>query len=92
MSNMGSALKSDILLVPHHGSRTSCSGIFLKSVGARLCIISSGTGNYFRFPHKETLERLQKSGCRIMRTDQSGAIEISFKRNGLDIETYLDNS
>ena len=91
VSTMGSALRSDILLAPHHGSRTSSSKVFLEMVNADLCIISSGRGNYFRFPHNETIQRLEESGCSIMRIDQSGAITLSFSNDGFNVETYLKN-
>lgn len=88
ISNIGSSLKSDILLAPHHGSRTSSSKTFLKMVKPSICIISSGRDNYFRFPHKETIQRLEKSGCRIMRIDQLGAIRLSLTKNRVHIKTY----
>jgi competence protein ComEC len=68
-------LKSDILLVPHHGSRYSSSQSFLEKVKPEMCIISSRHGNSFGFPHAEALERLKNAGVKIFRIDNGGAVE-----------------
>jgi competence protein ComEC len=83
-------LKSDVLLVPHHGSRGSCTKAFLENVAPRICVVSSGVNNPFGFPHPETLRRLQGAGCKVMRTDQLGAIEITAGREGLHVKSFLE--
>jgi competence protein ComEC len=85
----GERLKSDVLLAPHHGSRGSCTTAFLENVAPRICVISSGSGNPFGFPHPETLMRLQRAGCKIMRTDQLGAIEVTAGPEGLQVRSFL---
>lgn len=90
ISNRGAALKSDVLLAPHHGSQTSCTIPFLDMVRPRVCVISSGSGNFFGFPHRETLKRLNSIGCRIIRIDKKGAVHISAKGNDLRIKSYHD--
>ena len=90
----GSNLKSHVLLVPHHGSKTSCSSAFLNHVRPRVCIISVGEGNAFGFPSVEVLDKLQSRGCEIFRTDRHGAVEVTldaeegelrpFKETGAD--------
>ena len=81
-------LKSDILLVPHHGSKESSSEGFLREIGPDIAIISAGKDNYFGRPHAETIERLEKAGCRIIRIDQTGAVEITASIEGLDIRAF----
>ena len=76
LSNDRSALKSNILLVPHHGSKNSSTMPFLKAVSPEICVISSGSGNRFGFPHKETIKRLIETGCRIIRIDEAGAVQV----------------
>jgi competence protein ComEC len=90
VSNVGHLLKSDILLAPHHGSKTSCSRPFLQMVRPRICIISSGSGSYFGFPHMETMQRLNEIGCRIVRIDQVGAVQVSIGPNKFEIKSFLD--
>jgi competence protein ComEC len=86
----GARLKSDVLLVPHHGSRGSCTKAFLEDVAPRICVVSSGASNPFGFPHQQALTRLQEAGCRIMRTDQMGAIELTVGPEKLHIKTFLE--
>ncbi len=70
------ALKSTVLLVPHHGSRTSSSTEFLAAVAPQIAIVSCGWRNRFGFPHPEVLARYQKAGIRVLRTDINGAVQI----------------
>jgi competence protein ComEC len=90
VSNAGPHLKSDILLAPHHGSRSSSSEMFLRAVKPKLCVISCGRGNYFGFPHSETLQRLEDVGCEMMRVDQVGSIRLSIAPGFFDVESFLN--
>jgi competence protein ComEC len=74
-----SALASSILLVPHHGSRTSSSHAFLKAVSPEFAIVSCGWRNRFGFPHPQVLARLQEIGSRVLRTDNHGAVQIRIR-------------
>jgi len=67
-------LKSDILKVPHHGSKTSSTEEFLKAVNALTAIIQAGKDNKYGHPHQEVLERL--ASVLILNTGQDGDIEI----------------
>lgn len=78
----GSNLNSHVLLVPHHGSRTSSSPAFLENVTPSVCIVSAGAGNAFGFPSLEVLKRLEGLGCGIFRTDLDGAVEVSVGPEG----------
>jgi competence protein ComEC len=86
----GGRLKSDVLLVPHHGSRSSCTKAFLENVAPSICVVSSRASNPFGFPHLETLKRLQEAGCKIMRTDQQGAIEVTAGSERLHVRGFLE--
>ena len=70
-------LKSTVLKVPHHGSRTSTTAPFLQEVQPALAVISAGPDNRFGHPHPEVVARLESTlGPRaIYRTDQDGTIE-----------------
>lgn len=72
-------LKSDILKVAHHGSKTSSMNEFIKMVNPEIALIGVGKNNKFGHPNTNVLERLQLNGTRIYRTDQCG--EISIKVN-----------
>ena len=58
----GSYLKSDVLVVPHHGSRSSSSPLFLDAVNPHIALIPAGAGNRFKHPNPEVLERLSSRG------------------------------
>lgn len=69
-------LKSDILKVAHHGSRTSTHSEFLTKVKPLLAIISDGRNNRYGHPNKKILERLKDFGAEIFRTDILGDINL----------------
>ena len=72
----GARLASDIMLIPHHGSRTSSSPDFLAVVKPTLALLSMGYHNQFGFPHEEVVERYQQRGITILDTVTQGAIRI----------------
>jgi len=73
----GDDLKSNILIAPHHGSKTSNSEVFIDRVKPEIVIFSSGWKNRYRFPHPSVLKKYKERGCRILRTDSHGAVTIS---------------
>lgn len=83
-----SPLKADILKGPHHGSRFSNSPAFIKAVSPATVVFSSGYLNRMHHPHPETLERYQKAGIDIRRTDAHGAVQIITDGNGYEIRTH----
>ncbi len=74
--NSGIDLKSDILKVPHHGSKTSSTKDFIKAVSPILAIIQAGKDNPFGHPHQIVLERLNSNNIAVFRTDKDGDIEV----------------
>jgi len=88
VSNAGSLLRSDVLLAPHHGSRGSCTRAFLERVRPRYTVISSGRSNPFGFPHRDTLRRLHDAKSKILRVDESGAIEVTLSPEGIRIRCF----
>ena len=77
--------KIDILKVGHHGSNTSSSKKFIKTINPTYSLISVGEKNKFGHPNKEVLENLNNS--KIYRTDEDGSIMFKIKNNKLKIET-----
>lgn len=71
------SLRSDILSVGHHGSRTSTSEDFLKAVKPKAAVISSGSDNPYGHPDDEVIERLEKYDILVFRTDKMGDIKLT---------------
>jgi competence protein ComEC len=67
-------LKSTVLKVGHHGSRTSTSDEFVKAVSPAFALISSGKDNNYGHPHKDVLDTLSFFSSKIFRTDLLGTI------------------
>jgi competence protein ComEC len=70
------SLRSTVLKVPHHGSKTSLSPAFLAAVNPRVAVISCGADNKFGHPNAGTLDKLEEAGCTVLRTDQNGTVEV----------------
>ena len=77
MLERGMPLKADVLKAGHHGSSTSTSSVFLKAVSPSYVVIQCGKDNSYGHPHKETMEKLEKAGCQVLRTDEYGTITAS---------------
>ena len=69
-------LKSDILKVAHHGSKTSSTEEFLDLVKPRMALIGVGENNKFGHPNKTTIEKLNKRKVKIYRTNKKGKIKV----------------
>ncbi len=74
MIDSGMKLDADVLRVAHHGSSTASTMEFLRAVSPEYAVISVGKVNDYGHPHRGTLERLNRAGCDILRTDKSGTI------------------
>lgn len=86
----GKRLKSTVLKVPHHGSCTSSSHEFLRSVNPVMAIISAGRQNMFHHPCKKTVERLREFTNRIFVTANDGSITITSDGEHFCYTTYLN--
>ena len=74
-------LKSTLLKVPHHGSKSSSTEDFIKAVMPEIALIGVGKDNSFGHPSDGTIERLNKIKCKILRTDKMGEIELFVNKN-----------
>ena len=77
------ALAADVLLVPHHGSRTSSSAQFLAAVRPAAVVIPVGYRNRFAHPNAGVLSRL--AGFALYRTDRDGAVSVCLSSEGVGI-------
>ncbi len=84
---VGAGLEAEVLKAGHHGSSTSTSTALLQATGARVALISAGRGNRYGHPHRAVVDRLERAGVRVFRTDRDGSIVIRAAADGtMDIE------
>ncbi len=76
-----------VMKVPHHGSKTSSDSAWIAAMKPRIALISCGEGNRFGHPDKATVGRYLRAGARVFRTDQEGAIRVTFTRGGAFVST-----
>ena len=69
----GPALRSDVLIAPHHGSRTSSSPVFLDAVAPKIAVFQAGYRNRFGHPAPDVLERYRERGIAIVASPACGA-------------------
>lgn len=82
-------LKSTILKVAHHGSKTSSTAKFLELVLPKIALIGVGTNNKFGHPNDGVLDRLSIYTNQIYRTDNNGEIELTYNKGKIHVNNFL---
>ena len=80
------SLRSDVLLVPHHGSQTSSTAGFIDAVSPRIALFQVAYRSRFRHPNPNVLQRYKERDIRVLRSDHHGAITLYLRSHGV-IET-----
>jgi competence protein ComEC len=75
LAHQSSSLQADILVAPHHGSKTSSHTDFVKAVAASYVIFTSGYRNRFHHPHKTVVQRYADNGALLLDSASHGAIQ-----------------
>jgi competence protein ComEC len=88
----GHELKSDILMAPHHGSKTSSSLSFLEAVQPKYILISAGYKNQFGHPYPISLQRYQQIGAQWWNTADKGALMLNEQENDWNIKSWRDDN
>ena len=86
----GQRLRTQVLKVAHHGSRTSSRPRFVEAVDPQIAMVSVGTRNKFRHPAPEVMERYRARGVAVYRTDHRGAITLVSDGKRLELHTMLE--
>ena len=73
VARSGPALRSTLLLVPHHGSKTSSTDAFLDAVRPQIAVVQAGYRSRFGHPAPEVLARYEAHGIMLVRSDRCGA-------------------
>jgi competence protein ComEC len=85
------ALAADVLLVPHHGSRTSSTPEFIAAVGAHDAVIPVGYRNRFGHPKADVVARYEATGSRLWRTDRDGALRVVLGGQGVTVNAWRND-
>jgi len=72
----GLVRKTDVLKVPHHGSKTSSTAAFLDLLRPAFAVMSAGFENSYGHPHAEVLERYEERQACVLRTDLDGLVTV----------------
>jgi competence protein ComEC len=83
----GTIPKADVLVVPHHGSRTSSSAEFIAAVGPRWAVVPAGYRNRFGHPAREVLERYASARVPVLRTDLDGAVSVVLQPDRVRVQS-----
>jgi len=82
-------LAADVVLLPHHGSKTSSTPALIAAVSARLGIASTGFGNRWGMPIADVVGRWRGAGTTVLNTAATGAVRVQFSggRDGIEVAT-----
>lgn len=81
----GGALHSAVVVVPHHGSRSSSSPAFVAATRPAHALLAIGATNPFGHPHPAVLARWMAAGAKLWRTDRDGALVAEFGPDGVHV-------
>ena len=81
-------LPAALLVVPHHGSKTSSTEKFISAVNPRYAVFTAGYRNRYGHPKQGIVQRYNDSGATLLRSDQDGAILVNMNADELTIERY----
>lgn len=79
------SVRADVASMPHHGSKTSSTYPFVRAVGARYVVASSGYRNMFKHPRDRVWQRWSDAGARPVNTPASGAVRFAFSPEGIEM-------
>lgn len=82
----------DVLKAGHHGSNTSSTQEFLNQVKPKYVFVSAGKNNKYRLPNVKAMERIEKTGAKIFRTDiNESSFWLTSNGNDIDIKEVSIN-
>ncbi len=88
----GPRLAAEVLVAPHHGSRSSSTETFIASVRPRYVLVPAGYRNRYRHPHPEVLARYRRAGARLYGSAASGALELRLTAAGIGVEAFRERA
>jgi competence protein ComEC len=92
VNQLAESVKSDVMLVPHHGSRTSSSLNFINIVSPKIALNSSGYNNQFNHPHPKIKQLYLDKSIEFLDTQDKGMIELLFTNSEIKFHQYSDSN
>jgi len=83
-------LRADILVVPHHGSKTSSTENFLDTVHPRVALLPVGYRNRYHHPHPLVVARYRERNIALEDSASAGAITVELGQQGLQLKRYRE--
>ncbi len=77
-------IKADVMVVPHHGSKTSSTQELIEAVNPKTVIFTVGYRNRFGHPKAEVVERYKEHHSEMFRSDENGALLLRFNQSGVE--------
>jgi competence protein ComEC len=81
-------LNADILIVPHHGSKTSSSDLFITTLKPSVAVVSAGYLNRWHMPVTEVVQRYQQHHIKLLTTAKSGQIIFTMSEQYITQRSY----
>ena len=81
-------LRAEVLVVPHHSSRTSSTEDFIAAVQPRWSVLPVGYRNRFGHPKEDVVQRYRASATQLLRTDNAGAVLVRLEGGGISVQPY----
>jgi competence protein ComEC len=79
------ALRAEVVMAGHHGSRGSSDPAFVAATGARHALVSAGAGSRFNHPHPEVVARWTGAGAWVHNTAEAGALRVRVGAGGVEV-------
>lgn len=93
LENNSHRLAAEVLMVPHHGSKTSSSAAFIAAVNPVIAVFSAGYRNRYQLPNSKIIQRYQSAERQLVSTAKSGAITIKMlQRQPITIEKHRETA
>lgn len=83
LESHGLDLDADVLLIPHHGSKTSSTEAFIAAISPQIAINSVGFANRYHLPNRQVIERYKRRDIALWDTATQGAITLTLSTSGI---------
>ena len=91
LADSGVDLRANVLVAPHHGSKTSSTQAFVEAISPQHVIFSSGFLNRWQHPHGQVMLRYAGNDARIHRTDLHGQISVYVEEGDIQVRRFRES-